>query len=86
MEIERYKYSLSIGKKIKKIRLQKGLSGEALSKMTGISQQQISRFERGINRIDVESLAKFANAFNINVVFLLSDYDKNIFIANLLVI
>lgn len=95
MENERYKYSLSVGQRIKSLRLQNGWSGEALGKIlgkiTGISQQQISRFERGVNRIDVESLAKFANAFNVDIVVLLSDYDKtiydkNIFVANTLVI
>ncbi|MTC11855.1 helix-turn-helix domain-containing protein [Providencia stuartii] len=91
MENERYKYSLSVGQRIKSLRLQNGWGGEALGKITGISQQQISRFERGVNRIDVESLAKFANAFNVDIVVLLSDYDKtiydkNIFVANTLVI
>lgn len=91
MEMERYKYSLEIGQRIKSLRLQNSWSGEVLGKITGISQQQISRFERGINRLDVESLVKFANAFNVSIAVLLSDYDKaiyekNIFIANSIVI
>lgn len=54
-----------IGKFIRHERKRKGLSGEDLSVLIGISQQQISRYERGKCKITVEMMLLILNKLNI---------------------
>ncbi|PJG82846.1 helix-turn-helix domain-containing protein [Caviibacterium pharyngocola] len=49
-----------IGKRIQKKRLEWGLSADKLSEYIGISQQQLSRYERGTNKINVSHLISIA--------------------------
>ncbi|MDR2225323.1 MAG: helix-turn-helix transcriptional regulator [Providencia sp.] len=60
-----------IGGRIKKIRREKGISGAELGKMLQISQQQISRYERGINHISVDCLYQISVILDVNVLLLL---------------
>ena len=53
---------VGIGKNIKSIRLEKGLSQQDVSDLTGISQADISRIERGRN-IKLISLIRILKAF-----------------------
>lgn len=50
-----------IGKRIQLKRKEKGYSADKLSEMIGISQQQLSRYERGTNKINVAHLVEIAN-------------------------
>ncbi len=58
--IDKEKFStlnIEAGKYIRKMRLKKGLTGSELAELIGVSQQQISRYERGKNSL---SLADYA--------------------------
>lgn len=72
-----YPISKIIGKKITHYRKMKGISLTELAKVTGVSEQQQSRYERGINRINLSRLYLYANFFNINihVFFQLNEYE-----------
>ncbi|MEQ4672419.1 helix-turn-helix domain-containing protein [Providencia manganoxydans] len=48
--------NIIIGRQIMILRKSKGLSGQLLAKKLGVSQQQISRYERGKCKIDIDSL------------------------------
>ncbi|WP_433587301.1 helix-turn-helix domain-containing protein [Providencia alcalifaciens] len=48
--------SLYCGVIIKRIRKEKGISGYDLAKCLNVSQQQLSRYERGINKLSVDTL------------------------------
>ncbi|BBN60214.1 helix-turn-helix domain-containing protein [Hydrogenovibrio marinus] len=50
----------SIGKKIQIRRKELGLTAAELSEKVGISQQQLSRYERGTNKINVTHLFNIA--------------------------
>lgn len=50
----------SIGKKIQIRRKELGLTAAELSEQVGISQQQLSRYERGTNKINVTHLFNIA--------------------------
>ncbi|VTU07531.1 XRE family transcriptional regulator [Actinobacillus indolicus] len=50
-----------IGKRIQIKRREYGYSAEVLSELIGISQQQLSRYERGTNKINVAHLVGIAN-------------------------
>ncbi|EKT57155.1 helix-turn-helix domain-containing protein [Providencia burhodogranariea] len=62
-----YPISKIIGKKITYYRKMKGISLTELAKVTGVSEQQQSRYERGINRINLHRLSLYADYFNINL-------------------
>ena len=48
-----------IGQALKNKRRQLGLSGIELSKILSISQQQISRYERGVNCFNLDMLMRY---------------------------
>jgi len=56
-----------IGNEIRKIRKQKGLSQVKLAKKIGISQQIISRIERGDENISIATLKRITNALEVKV-------------------
>lgn len=57
--------SISCGKVIKKTRKENGMTGSELARKMNISQQQMSRYERGINKISIDMLFKIAMILNI---------------------
>lgn len=62
------------GNVVKELRKCNGLSGYDLGCITGHSQQQISRYERGASTLNLSTLVKFSFAFNIK----LSDFINKI--------
>ncbi|HEM6857805.1 TPA: helix-turn-helix transcriptional regulator [Providencia rettgeri] len=62
-----YSTSHLIGKKILFYRKTNGLSINELSEVIGISPQQQSRYERGINRITLDRLFQYATYFEIDI-------------------
>lgn len=55
-----------IGGLIRDIRYQRGLSGEMLARHINISQQQVSRYERGETNFQLDMLFRFFSAFRMN--------------------
>ena len=56
-----------IGRKLKQLRREKGLSQEKLAEYVNMSREHISCIERGKNLPTVETLYNFANYFEINI-------------------
>lgn len=65
--------SNNIGKMLKFYRRRTGLTGDELAKRINVSQQQISRYENGINNITFDKLITLFNALEMN------RYDIDIF-------
>ncbi|MEQ5117323.1 helix-turn-helix domain-containing protein [Morganella morganii] len=65
--------SLIVGKKIRELRLHHSLTTRQLAYSAGISQQQMSRYERGVNRIHVDVLYKISLVFGCNISDFFSD-------------
>ncbi|MEQ4664223.1 helix-turn-helix transcriptional regulator [Providencia rettgeri] len=57
---------LFVGKKIKNYRLACGFSGNELGRMIGVSQQQISRYENGMNPLNFCMLNKILKSLNLD--------------------
>ena len=57
----------NIGRLIKELRIQKNFTASDLGHIIGISQQQVSRYERGISAFSLELIKKFANVFNMTI-------------------
>ncbi len=60
-----------IGHKMRKRRLQMGLTGDSLGKKSGLSQQQISRYERGVQNFTIRRLCIFANILQCDLNYFL---------------
>ena len=53
-----------VGKRIQKRRKELGYTGSQLAAKLGVSQQQFSRYERGLNKIDLTYLVLLAKFLN----------------------
>ena len=60
-----------IGKRVRKIRLQKGISQEQFGELIGIKKAAVSKIENGDNSLSRSNLISICNQFNINEEWLL---------------
>lgn len=78
---EYYLVSRIIGRKITSYRKMNGMSLSDIARIINVSEQQQSRYERGINRINLDRLNQYAEIFKVDLIdfFNISLYDiKNI--------
>lgn len=61
-------------KKIKKLRIEQGLSQERLSELAGLDPKYINKLENGRFNLTVPTLERILNALEINVGFFFSDF------------
>jgi transcriptional regulator with XRE-family HTH domain len=66
---------LDIGKKIRSLRQQNGLSQVSLADIIGVSKSTMSNYERNFSTPDPEVLLKLADYFNVSIDFLFSHQD-----------
>lgn len=71
-----------IGQKMRRRRLQMGLTGDNLGQKSGLSQQQISRYERGVQNFTIRRLCIFANILQCDLNYFL-EQENNESIANI---
>ena len=57
----------SVGKAIREIRLQKGISASFLARSVGIDPSTLSKYEHGERKVDVELLPTFAEILGVSV-------------------
>lgn len=61
------KLRLTIGKRIRVLRVTHDITQQDLEEMTGIHRTQISAFERGSQSLSVENAARIAKAFKMTL-------------------
>lgn len=66
-----------IGKRIQLKRKEKGFSADKLSEYIGLSQQQLSRYERGTNKINVAHLVSIATFLDTPISWFFEDVVNN---------
>jgi transcriptional regulator with XRE-family HTH domain len=66
---------MNIGKRLKSIRLQAGLSQRDLAEKVGISARAISKYERGLDTPGSAVLIRLAKAFGVRVEYFLRPID-----------
>lgn len=54
-----------VGRNVRRFRLEKGLTQEALTEASGVSQQYVSELERGARNPTIDTLAKIALALGV---------------------
>ena len=65
-----------IGKNIRSLRLEAGLTQQRLGKMMEVSFQQIQKYETGANRISAAKLWRMAQVLDISVSAFFEGLDK----------
>ena len=68
---------MDIGKRIKKIRSDKGLTQKQLAKIAGVGEMTISQYERGVRQPKVEQLQRIVNVLGISMNQLLTDSEES---------
>ncbi len=64
---------ISLGKRLRNIRLRNGMTIEELSKKSGLSKNLIAQIERGEKKGSIESLVAISNVLEISIEDLLTD-------------
>lgn len=64
-----------VGSRLKERRGLLGLSQSKLGNMTGVTFQQIQKYEKGTNRIGSSRLYEFSRILNVPVAFFFDGYD-----------
>ena len=67
-----------IGKKLKEIRVMKGLSLEDVAKLTGVSKAMLGQIERGVSNPTVSTLWKIATGLKVSFSFFIEDQRNEI--------
>src|SRR5437763_8579552 len=60
---------MEIGRKIRALRLERGLSQSALADGIGLTFQQVQKYEKGSNRVSAGRLQKIAEFLKVPVMF-----------------
>ena len=58
---------LEIGRKIRALRLERGLSQSGLADGIGLTFQQVQKYEKGVNRVGAGRLTKIAEVLGVSV-------------------
>ncbi|ROR60343.1 UNVERIFIED_ORG: helix-turn-helix protein [Providencia alcalifaciens] len=73
VEIMNTDINVKVGKLIKRKRIERGLTGKELALMLNISQQQVSRYECGANRITIDNIVKISHLLNVDAIYLINE-------------
>lgn len=65
-----------VGRNLRKLRLEAGLSLQELAGRIGLSHQQLQKYETGSNRLSVGLLPGFAEALGVDVPVFFEDADN----------
>lgn len=69
-----------IGKRIKEVRLENGLTQEKLAELSDLSASYISKIESGSKKASLKSLVKLGNILGVSIDNFLSDNKNNDFL------
>jgi len=67
---------LFVGRKLRKLRLEAGLTLQDLAQQIGVSHQQLQKYETGSNRLSVGMLPVIAEALGAGIMEFFEDADK----------
>jgi transcriptional regulator with XRE-family HTH domain len=64
-----------IGKRVRTLRLQRGLSQTELGTLIDVTFQQVQKYEKGTNRISAGRLQRIAEVMSVSVSFFFAGFD-----------
>lgn len=62
-----------VGRRVRLLRLERGMSQADLARGLGLSFQQVQKYERGVNRISASKLFEISEALRVDVADLFAD-------------
>ena len=65
-----------IGKRVRTLRLQRGLSQTELGALINVTFQQVQKYEKGTNRISAGRLQRIAEVMTVPVSFFFAGFDE----------
>ncbi len=65
-----------VGRKLRKLRLDAGLTLQDLAEQIGVSHQQLQKYETGANRLSVGMLPGVAEALGVDIMEFFEDAEK----------
>jgi transcriptional regulator with XRE-family HTH domain len=65
-----------LGYRLKALRLACGMTQQQVARQVGVSNQQMHKFEKGINRVSAGQLLAFAQTFDIPMAAVFDGYDR----------
>jgi transcriptional regulator with XRE-family HTH domain len=65
--IDTKEYDKKLGQKIKRLRLERGLSRNDVAPQMDVTHQQMQKYENGTNRITCSRLAQLSFIFNVSI-------------------
>jgi transcriptional regulator with XRE-family HTH domain len=65
-----------IGKRVRTLRLQRGLSQTELGALINVTFQQVQKYEKGTNRISAGRLQRIAEVMSVPVSFFFAGFDE----------
>ncbi|MBQ0268124.1 helix-turn-helix domain-containing protein [Providencia huaxiensis] len=74
--------NIKLGCLIKKLRKKKGISGAELAEKLNVSQQQVSRYERGTTKLSFEKLIELTIHLDLDLSKLKSEIEKEVLYIN----
>lgn len=69
MQKKKVSFSGEIGERIKRRRRELGISQERLAEILGVTYQQVQRYEKGVNKLNVENIQIIADALSVPVSY-----------------
>lgn len=73
--------SKEIGRRIKKRRIELGISQEKLADVLGVTYQQVQRYENGANKLNVENIQLIADILSVPVSHFFAASDEILMVA-----
>lgn len=67
IKMNKFKISNLVGMKLKELRVLQGLKINDIAKRINKSDQQLFRYEKGINKIDIDTLFLYLDELNVDV-------------------
>ena len=68
-------FDVKLGAKVRDLRTARGLTQAGLADKSGVTFQQIQKYERGVNRIAVARLQQIADALGVSPAYFFADAD-----------
>ncbi len=65
-----------IGKRVRTLRLQRGLSQTELGNLINVTFQQVQKYEKGTNRISAGRLQRIAEVMSVPVAFFFAGFEE----------
>lgn len=70
------RFAVRLGKRIRKARQNRELTQAELGRLLGVSQVQVSNYERGVDAVSAWMLSRLAEALRVRPRALLGDHDS----------